>query len=75
MRNSYGAAIRLFFAPKQANRRIPRAKPVLFHNFFENSKKSLNRYNAIFEFKKFVTTRFFGEKNAAGPGGAYGVLG
>ena len=34
---------KLTFVPNQPNRRIPCAKPVLFHNFFfENSKKIVN---------------------------------
>ena len=39
---------KLTFVPNQPNRRIPCAKPVLFHNFFfENSKKTVNPKNPL----------------------------
>ena len=76
MRLPCGAAERLLFVPNQPNRRIPCAKPVLFHNFFfENSKKTVKPLNRYSEFKKTVRIIIFEKKNAACPGGAYGVLG
>ena len=64
------------FMPNQPHRRIPCAKPVLFHNFFfENSKKTVKPLNRYFEFKITVRIIIFFKKNAACPGGAYGVLG
>ena len=62
------AAGRLLFVPNQPNRRIPCAKPVLFHNFFfENSKKNVKPLNRYFEFKKNVRIIFFLKKKRGLP--------
>ena len=59
---------KLTFVPNQPNRRIPCAKPVLFHNFFfENSKKPLNRKIVILNSKKPLQSDFFEKKIAAWP--------
>ena len=70
------AAERPLFVPNQPNRRIPCAKHVLFHNFFfENSKKIVNPQNPLGWIQKNRYNQIFLKKNAACPGGAYGVSG